>query len=46
LIVPCSIKRIVVEAHCNPIREVHIMSWHSARTVLHASQELSVWAHS
>jgi hypothetical protein len=33
-IVPCYIRGIVVEAHCNPIREVNIMPCHLAETLL------------
>ena len=33
-VVPCSVRGITVEAHCNPIMEVNIMPWHLAVTLL------------
>jgi hypothetical protein len=33
-ILPCSIKGITIEAHLNPIREVNIMPWHLAYTLV------------
>jgi hypothetical protein len=34
LIVPCSVRGITVEAHCNPIMEVNILPWLLAETLL------------
>jgi hypothetical protein len=34
LIVPCSIRGITIEAHCNPIMEVNIFPWLLAETLL------------
>jgi hypothetical protein len=34
LIIPCSVRGITVEAHCNPIMEVNTLPWLSAETLL------------
>jgi hypothetical protein len=33
-ILPCSIKGITIKAHINPVKEVNIMPWHLAYTLL------------